>query len=135
MVGRARLNRRRFLAYSAAFAAAPSFAETPSPAALHKYTRQEVEQLLRPLIITDEAALFRLAVDAYSQCVLGNLRPIEAPFNHVWLAPRGSVRRSMAVGHDLCHGPTRNPAWAARDYPRHLSEFLGLLRSVECGST
>jgi len=82
MFERARLNRRRFLAWSAAFAAAPSFAETPSLAPLQKYTREE-EQLLRPLIITDDAALFRLAVNAYLQCVLGKLRPVEAPFNHL----------------------------------------------------
>lgn len=89
MLDRVQLTRRQLVASLAAFAATPLFAEISKSTQQSEYTRDAVEQLLRPLFLTDDPALFRLAVDAYHECILGRLRPIEAPFHHTWLAPGG----------------------------------------------
>ena len=53
-------------------------------------TRDEVETLLRPLLQSDDPALWRLAGDIFHQCVLSKLRPPELPLAHPWLTPGGN---------------------------------------------
>jgi glycogen debranching enzyme len=89
MLDRIQLTRRQLVASMAALAAMPSFAQISPSGQQKEYTRNAVEHLLRPLLLTKDPSLFRLAVDAYHQCILGKLRPIEAPFRHTWLAPGG----------------------------------------------
>jgi len=73
----------------AGFAATRALSLHGGTSAQSSYSRDAVETLLRPLFVTNDPSLFRLAVDAYSQCILGRLRPVEPPFLHAWLIPGG----------------------------------------------
>jgi glycogen debranching enzyme len=82
-------NRRQALTLLAGFAATRPLSLCGSISAQTTPSRDAVETLLRPLFTTNDPSLFRLAVDAYSQCILGRLRPPEPPFQHSWLIPGG----------------------------------------------
>ena len=92
MLKRKNLNRRNFAASLAAFGAAPFLLRSKLYAAQKESTRDAVEKMLHPLLDTDDSALFHLAVDAYHQCVLGKIRPVEPPFRYQWLAPGGGYQ-------------------------------------------
>jgi hypothetical protein len=55
----------------------------PAPA------RDEVERMLKPLFSTNDPAIWRLLTDAYSDCVLGKIRPPDPPLAHSWIVPGG----------------------------------------------
>jgi hypothetical protein len=82
-------NRRQAFALLAGFVATRPLSLCGSISAQVSPSRDAVETLLRPLFATNDPSLFRLAVDAYSQCILGKLRPPEAPLQHSWLTPGG----------------------------------------------
>jgi len=58
-------------------------AETPAP------SRAEIEKLLKPLFVTENAALWQFALDVYQNCIFGRMQPAEPPLRHPWLVPGG----------------------------------------------
>lgn len=52
-------------------------------------SRAGIEQLLKPLLITRNPALFQFAVTVYQRCILGRIQPAEPPLRHPWLVPGG----------------------------------------------
>jgi hypothetical protein len=51
--------------------------------------RNEIEQLLKPLLITEDPKLWQFAVSVYEHCVFGRMQPAEPPLRHSWLVPGG----------------------------------------------
>ena len=45
--------------------------------------------LLRKLFVSDQAELYSFAERAYTECVLGKIRPPAPPLEHAWLVPGG----------------------------------------------
>ncbi|MGA2169841.1 MAG: hypothetical protein ABSG62_16680 [Terracidiphilus sp.] len=52
-------------------------------------THTQVEQLLKPLLVTQDSALWQFAVGVYERCILGRMQPAEPPLRHAWLVPGG----------------------------------------------
>ena len=48
-----------------------------------------VAATLKPLFGCDDPAVWRLVVDAYTDCVLGKIRPPDPPLAHSWIVPGG----------------------------------------------
>lgn len=61
--------------------------ETPAPA--EPLTHSQVEQLLKPLLVTADPELWQFAVTVYERCILGRIQPAEPPLRHAWLVPGG----------------------------------------------
>lgn len=76
-------------ALSAALPGRVLTAASSKPAVTHSKTRQQVEQLLKPLFQTDNPAMFNFAVDVYQHCIFGRMRSAEPPLKHPWLIPGG----------------------------------------------
>ncbi len=51
--------------------------------------RSQIEQMLKPLLIAENPAMFQFAVTVYERCILGRIQPAEPPFKHAWLIPGG----------------------------------------------
>jgi hypothetical protein len=51
--------------------------------------RSEIEQLLKPLLITQDTELWQFAVSVYEHCIFGRMQPAEPPLRHPWLVPGG----------------------------------------------
>ncbi len=51
--------------------------------------RSQIEQILKPLLITDQPAMWKFAVDVYEHCIFGRMQPAEPPLKHPWLVPGG----------------------------------------------
>lgn len=51
--------------------------------------RSQIERLLKPLLITEDPALWQFAVSVYEHCIFGRMQPAEPPLNHPWLVPGG----------------------------------------------
>ncbi|MCL2661368.1 MAG: hypothetical protein FWD64_12750 [Acidobacteriaceae bacterium] len=49
----------------------------------------QVEQLLKPLLVTQNPAMFQFAVDVYEHCIFGLIQSAEPPFKHPWLRGGG----------------------------------------------
>ena len=64
------------------FGQAPSAAE-PAPG------RDQVASILKPLFSSNDPAIGQLLTDAYTDCVLGKLRPPDPPLAHSWIVPGG----------------------------------------------
>ncbi len=90
------LGRRRLLARMAgtiALASAPNSiagllgqsasSDVPVPG------REQVAPMLKELFISDDPALWELLTDAYTDCVLGKIRPPDPPLNYNWVVPGG----------------------------------------------
>ena len=58
-------------------------------AAAAPLSRPQVEQLLKPLLVTADPALFQFAVTVFERCILGRIQPAEPPLRHPWLVPGG----------------------------------------------
>src|ERR1700761_8120860 len=54
-----------------------------------KPDRSQIEQILKPLLITDDPVLWRFAVDVYEHCIFGRMQAAEPPLKHPWLVPGG----------------------------------------------
>jgi putative isomerase len=52
-------------------------------------THHDIEQLLKPLLLTSDAALFQFAVSVYEHCIFGRMQAAEPPLKHPWLVPGG----------------------------------------------
>ncbi len=52
-------------------------------------SRAEIEALLKPLFVTEDAELWRFAVDVYEHCIFGRTQAAEPPLKHAWLIPGG----------------------------------------------
>ncbi|MGA2807358.1 MAG: trehalase family glycosidase [Terracidiphilus sp.] len=52
-------------------------------------SREQVAAMLKPIFSSNDPAILRLATDAYSDCVLGKIRPASAPLEHDWIVPGG----------------------------------------------
>jgi len=88
--------RRRFLARMAstiAVASAPNSVlgllglGLPSDGAAP--SREQIASMLKPLFISNDPALWQLLTDAYTDCVLGKIRPPDPPLAHNWVVPGG----------------------------------------------
>ena len=93
--------------------------------------RDQVALMLKPLFSSSDPAVLQLVTDAYTDCVLGKIRPPDPPLAHSFVVPGGGYYRSMALGHDVCAGPAFDPARAAGDDSRSLSELLGFPAAME----
>jgi putative isomerase len=51
--------------------------------------RDQVARMLKPLFHTGDPAIWELLTDAYTQCVLGKIRPPDPPLAHSWIVPGG----------------------------------------------
>ncbi|HWT66570.1 MAG TPA: hypothetical protein VN151_10695, partial [Terracidiphilus sp.] len=80
--------RRTVLAGMAAGVASIATARFAS-AQTQPMNRSEIEQLLKPLFVTDDPALWRFTVDVYEHCIFGRMQPAEPPLRHAWLVPGG----------------------------------------------
>jgi glycogen debranching enzyme len=52
-------------------------------------SRDQVALMLKPLFSSDNPAVLQLATDAYTDCVLGKIRPPDPPLAHSWVVPGG----------------------------------------------
>lgn len=52
-------------------------------------TRGEIEHLLRPLLVTEDRAMWQFAVDVFEHCIFRRIQPAEPPLRHPWLVPGG----------------------------------------------
>jgi putative isomerase len=50
---------------------------------------QQLSQLLHRLLASDSGELYEFATTVYSTCVVGKIRPPQAPLEHAWLVPGG----------------------------------------------
>jgi hypothetical protein len=89
--GMLQFNRRAVLgglSASLAFAALPhTFAETL--AFTRKLNREQIEEILKPLLITSNPELWKFAADVYQYCIFDRIQPAEPPLRHDWLVPGG----------------------------------------------
>lgn len=51
--------------------------------------RSQIEQILKPLLTTEDRELWQFVLDIYEHCIFGRLKPAEPPFEHAWLVPGG----------------------------------------------
>lgn len=79
-------SRRAFLASIGATAL--SLASSRGTAA-ETLTRTQIEQILKPLLITQGPAMFQFAVTVFERCLLGRAKPAEPPLKYDWLVPGG----------------------------------------------
>ena len=54
-----------------------------------KLDRNQIEQILKPLLITDDPVMWKFAVDVYEKCIFGRMQAAEPPLKHPWLVPGG----------------------------------------------
>ena len=52
-------------------------------------SREQVAALLKPLFSCEDPAIWQLLIDAYSDCVLGKIRPPDPPLAFSWIVPGG----------------------------------------------
>ena len=51
--------------------------------------RNDMERLLKPLLISQDPALFQFAVNVFEHCIFGRMQAAEPPLKHPWLVPGG----------------------------------------------
>lgn len=51
--------------------------------------RDQIAALLKPIFTSDDPEILRLVTDAYTDCVLGKIRPPDPPLSHRWVVPGG----------------------------------------------
>jgi hypothetical protein len=51
--------------------------------------RARIDQILKPLLATDNPALWRFTLDVYEHCIFGRMQSAEPPLKHPWLVPGG----------------------------------------------
>jgi len=87
--------RRRCLGAMAAWAVCNSVSHATlslnddPPESAGSADREKIAALLRSVLVTDDAEVWRLVTDAYADCVLGKFRPADAPLMHPWIVPGG----------------------------------------------
>jgi glycogen debranching enzyme len=88
--------RRRFLggiagaiATASAPLAAPNLLGQMVPAREPTLGRDQVALKLKPLFSSSDPAVLRLVTDAYTDCVLGKIRPPDPPLTHSFIVPGG----------------------------------------------
>jgi hypothetical protein len=52
-------------------------------------THSQIEQMLKPLLVTKDPALWQFAVNIFEHCILGRIQPAEPPLKNPWLVPGG----------------------------------------------
>jgi putative isomerase len=52
-------------------------------------SREQVASMLKPLFSCKDPAIWQLVVDAYTDCILGKIRPPDPPLAHSWIVPGG----------------------------------------------
>ena len=52
-------------------------------------SRTQVEELLKPHLLTDDPALWKFTVDVYHNCIFDRMHSAEPPLHHDWLVPGG----------------------------------------------
>ena len=52
-------------------------------------SRDQVADLLKPLFSYNDPAVWQLVLDAYTDCVLGKIRPADPPLAYDWIVPGG----------------------------------------------
>jgi neutral trehalase len=53
-------------------------------------SQDQVALMLKPLFQSNDQAIWRLLTDAYSNCVLGKIRPPDSPLAYRWIVPGGA---------------------------------------------
>jgi glycogen debranching enzyme len=76
------------IAASAPQAALQLLGQAP-PAAEPAFDRDQVASLLKTLFSSKDSAIWPLVIDAYTDCVLGKIRPPDPPLAHSWIVPGG----------------------------------------------
>jgi len=61
----------------------------PMSGAETKMNRSEIERMLKPLLVTQDPAIWQFAVDVYEHCIFGRMQTAEPPLRHDWLIPGG----------------------------------------------
>jgi putative isomerase len=52
-------------------------------------SHNQIAGMLQPLFNCKDPAIWQLVIDAYSDCVLGKIRPADPPLAHSWIVPGG----------------------------------------------
>jgi len=81
------LERRSFLFFSAAAILGSCFSK--ANAQITTPANSELAEQLRTLLVSDSAEMNAFALNVYSTCVLGKIRPPAAPLEHAWIVPGG----------------------------------------------
>ncbi len=82
-------SRRNVLAGLGAAALVVALQHSMTKEAAAALDRRAVEQMLKPLLTTDNPALWQFAVSVFERCVFGRMQPAEPPLKHPWLIPGG----------------------------------------------
>jgi putative isomerase len=64
-------------------------ATLPEPSLGSSTDRTKLSTILRELLITDSPELHKFAVESYTTCVLGKIRPADPPLSYPWIVPGG----------------------------------------------
>ncbi len=59
------------------------------PGVAQALDRDHVGLMLKPFFRCDDSDLWRLLIDAYTDCILGKIRPPDPPLAHNWIVPGG----------------------------------------------
>jgi hypothetical protein len=51
--------------------------------------RSRIEEILKPLLRTDNPAVWQFTLDVYEHCIFGRMQAAEPPLKHPWLVPGG----------------------------------------------
>ena len=54
--------------------------------------RSQIEQILKPLLTTEDPQLWQFVLDVYELCIFRRMQPAEPPLEHPWLVPGGIYR-------------------------------------------
>jgi hypothetical protein len=60
-----------------------------SEAQQFQFDRVEIEQMLKPILTTEDPQLWQFVLDVYERCIFGRMQPAEPPLEHAWLVPGG----------------------------------------------
>jgi hypothetical protein len=83
-------SRRSVLAGLGAAALTAAFPRPMTAGAAAPLDHSAVEQLLKPLLVTANPALWQFAVSVFEHCVFGRMQPAEPPLKYSWVVPGGN---------------------------------------------
>ena len=53
--------------------------------------RSQIEQILKPLLTTQDPQLWQFVVDVYERCIFGRMQPAEPPYSKMRIAPWDAI--------------------------------------------
>lgn len=54
-----------------------------------QFGRNQIEQMLKPILTTDDPRLWKFVLDVYERCIFGRMQSAEPPLEHAWFVPGG----------------------------------------------